>query len=598
MINRNKRLSLLREDMKEKGIGVYIIPSADPHQGEYIPDHWQIVRWLTGFTGSAATIVITRTFAGLWTDSRYFLQAQEQLHESGFVLMKLGSTADKTPVEWLADNITRKGIIGFDGRLVSVRNFRVMKEKLASKVVLFDTRCDLISDIWENRPPLPDSIAYNYPVEYAGEERKAKIDNVRRLLRSKSTDWQLLTSPDDIMWLLNLRGGDVKYSPLLLSFALVGHEQVLLFVHDGKIPLKVAAEFDREDIVILPYDETESILSSLPGGTSLILDPACTSVALQASLNREIDVREDISVPCRLKARKNNTEIASARNIMVRDGVALTKFFFWLEQVVSSGKISESAASDKLLELRIQQINFMGESFPPIVAFNEHAAMPHYTPDRDHSSIITTGGILLVDSGGQYLGATTDITRCIATGQATPEMKRDFTLALKGMISLASARFPEGTRGYQLDVLARKALWDSWMNFGHGTGHGVGSFLNVHEGPQSVGPGGSSVVNIALEPGMIISDEPAVYRDGRYGFRTENLLLVVPDRLTEYGNFLGFETLTLCYIDLSLIDHDLLDRKESEWINNYHSIVYEKLSPFLGVDEREWLRKRTEEMKF
>jgi Xaa-Pro aminopeptidase len=591
-----RKLNRLRAVMKEQGIDGYIVPNTDPHLGEYIPDHWKTVQWLTGFTGSAATVLVTRTFAGLWTDSRYFIQAEKQLAGSGFALMRLNNPPDPSVNEWLKLNFKKGGILGFDGRLLSITAFRNMKRDIESKLPVFVTDADLISDLWDNRPGLGGSVAYEHTADFSGADSVSKIGKVREMMLWRDADYHLLTSPDDIMWLLNLRAGDVHYSPLLLSFALVSGSQVLLFADEKKIPPKLAGDFDQKGIVVLPYEEVMAILSSIPEFSSLLISPSTTTVSIFNAIGGKVKFIEDISIPARLKAVKNATEIKNIRNAMVKDGVALTRFFFWLEESLDREKITEASAAARLRELRLQQTNCTGESFGSIIAYNDHAALPHYSYEWEKETTLRKNGILLVDSGGQYLDGTTDVTRSVALGKPSIGQKTDFTLALKGMISLAMARFPAGTKGYQLDILARKALWDSGLNYGHGTGHGVGFFLNVHEGPPAISPSGGKLQNEPLVPGMVISDEPGIYREGQYGFRTENLVHVTEDIKTAFGQFLKFETLTLCYIDPSLTDKSLLSAEEIIWLNEYHKSVYEKLSPFLKEDERKFLRAKTKDI--
>jgi len=596
MNSAKRRLNRLRVVMKEQGIDGYIVPNTDPHLNEYIPEHWKSVQWLTGFTGSAATVLVTRTFAGLWTDSRYFIQAEKQLQGSGFELMKLKNPPDPSLNEWLKSNFKKGGIIGFDGRLLSVVTFRNMKNDLESKQPVFVTDADLISDLWDNRPELPGSVAFEHTSDFSGTDVMTKIGRVREMMIKRDADYHLLTSPDDIMWMLNLRAGDVQYSPILLSFALVNSNQVLLFTDEKKIPPRLARDFDQKGIVVLPYEEVTPVLSSIPEHAKLLLSPSSTTVSVHNAIGGTIKIIEGISIPARLKAVKNATEIGNLRNAMVKDGVALTKFFFWIWENVGKVVVTEASAAARLRELRLQQANCTGESFSTIMAYNAHAALPHYSCDGEAETILGKEGILLVDSGGQYLDGTTDVTRSVSLGKPVKEQMSDFTLTLKGMILLANARFPSGTRGYQLDILARKALWDRGLNYGHGTGHGVGFFLNVHEGPPAISPSCGAFQNEPLVPGMVISDEPAIYREGRYGFRTENLVHVIEDIKTNFGQFYKFETLTLCYIDSSLIDRSLLDAGEIKWLNDYHKIVYERLKPFLKEDERKFLLAKTKEI--
>lgn len=591
-----QKLALLRASMKNNGIDAYIIPNTDPHLGEYIPDHWRIVKWLTGFTGSAANVIVTKSFAGLWTDSRYFIQAAGQLAGSGIKLMKINTPPDPSLTEWLSVNLKKGQRIGFDGRLMSANFLDNLKKILKQKEITIRFDTDLVSDLWHDRPSMPDSIAFEHTIEFSGVERGIKISIVCEEMEARSIDWHFLTSVDDIMWLLNIRGNDLPYSPLLISFALIKDNQVLLFTDEKRIPPKLASLFDRQGIVILPYEEVDHMLSSIAAGSTILLNKRATSSTLFYSLPEGIGILDGHSIPARLKAIKNNTEVRNIRNVMIRDGAALTRFFFWLENNIGTKRITELSASAKLRELRLQQANCTGESFSTIMAYNDHAASPHYSSEKNSDTILLQEGILLVDSGGQYLDGTTDITRCVALGKPSASQKSDFTLALKGTIAIALAKFPEGTTGCQLDILARKPLWDRGLNFGHGTGHGVGFYLNVHEGPQSIAPGAGSDQKTVLEPGMLISDEPAIYREGKYGFRTENIVLVTEDIRTEYGKFLKFETLSLCYVDNSLIDKTLLDERETEWLNNYHSIVYERISPFILKEEQLWLKDKTQEI--
>jgi len=589
-----EKLALLRASMKENKIYTYIIPSTDPHLGEYIPDHWRVISWLTGFTGSSATVVVTDSFAGLWTDSRYFIQAENQLSGSGFVLMNTIFHDKKDCIDCLTDIVISGSKIAFDGRTFSISQLRKLEKAFVEKNVSFDTESDLISEIWTERPPMPFSLAFDHSVEFCGKDRVVKIAEVRDMMKNQNIDYHLLTSLDDIMWLLNIRGNDVKFCPLLTSFAIVDHDQILLFVEENQIPFRLAMEFDKVNIIMLPYEETEGMITTLPAGSTILITPGTTSVSLFKALPLGMKIVEDVSIPTRLKARKNKVEIANIEKVMIRDGIALTKFFCWIEQ--NSVSMSELSVASKLNDLRSEQENYLGPAFSTIAAWKEHGALPHYSASPATDSVIGEEGILLVDSGGQYFGGTTDITRTIAIGRPTLQQKKDFTLVLKGMINLALAKFPAGTKGNQLDILARKVLWENGLNYGHGTGHGVGFYLNVHEGPQNIGPGSSTGSNTFIEPGMLISDEPAIYREGQYGIRIENLILCYEDEETEFGKFLKFYTLSLCYIDKSLIDVSLLDSREIDWLNSYHVDVFEKLSPFLTEEEKHWLKDKTAEL--
>jgi len=585
-----EKLALLRSALHQNSIDICIIPSSDPHMGEYMPEYWQIVPWLTGFTGSAATVVVTDSFAGLWTDSRYFIQAEKQLAGSGFEFVKPGSSHSNDYCNFIREYAKPGNKIGIDGRIFSADNLRKLEKELVHTKVTFDTDCDLISDLWLDRPALPYSLAFDYPVRFSGKDRSVKINEVREQMMGQNADYHLLTSNDDIMWLLNIRGNDLRYSPLLLSYALVGQKQILLFVDEAKIPPKLAFEFDRLDVVILPYEETPEIVSAVTEDQSVLLNPQTTSVRLFESISKKSRIIEGLSVPALLKSIKNKTEITNLDKVMIKDGVALTRFFYWF--CINHGKsaMTEDSLSDKLNELRSQQQDYLGPSFSTITAFNENSALPHYVPKSGSGTEIGERGLLLIDSGGHYMEGTTDITRTIPIGIPTDQQKKDFTLILKGHINLALAKFPHGTRGYQLDLMARKAMWESGVNYSHGTGHGVGFCLNVHEGPQSISP---APIKTIIEAGMLTSNEPAIYREGEYGIRTENLILCYEDEETEFGRFLKFDTVSLCYIEKSLIDKSLLDQKEIDWLNFYHSEVYEKLSPYLNPEEKEWLKGKT-----
>lgn len=594
MTSFKEKLALLRVVLKEKKIDAYIIPSTDPHLGEYIPDHWRIIAWLTGFTGSSATVVVTESFAGLWTDSRYYAQAEVQLRDSGFELMRPASP-DKTDfIWWIAENIDTGSKIALDGRIFSIEQIRKLKKTLDDTTVSFNFDCDLISVLWTDRPPMPGSHAFDHSTLYCGKERSVKIAEVREKMRIRGVDYHFLTLTDDIMWLLNIRGKDVKYSPLLTSFLIAGEEQIMLFTDENKIPLKLASEFDKLGIVMLPYEETAAILSALSPDSKILINSYTTSYTLYNSIPEGMKIIEDLTIPTCLKTVKNGVEIENIGKVMVKDGVALTRFFYWLERYSGSEPISELSLAAKLNDLRSEQENYLGPSFSTIAAYNKHGALPHYSATPESDFILETDGILLLDSGGQYLDGTTDITRTIAIGEPTAQQKRDFTYVMKGTINLALAKFPAGTKGYQLDILARKALWENGLNYGHGTGHGVGFCLNVHEGPQNIGAGsGSSTI---IKPGMLISDEPAIYREGEYGIRIENLILCYEDEETEFGHFLKFDTVSLCYIDKSLIDTSLLDQREIGWLNSYQAEVYDKLSPHLTEQEMLWLKEKTSKL--
>ena len=588
-----KRLAGVRAMMRKKKLDALIVPSSDPHLGEYVPDHWRVIRWLTGFTGSAGNVIITRTFAGLWTDSRYFIQAEEQLAGSGFELVRLKVPHTPEHIDWLKEKVRKGWKVGVDGRLISAGIMRLLVSSMKEAGASLNLKTDLITPVWNDRPAMPSGEAFELDVRYAGLTRKEKIDRVREVMVNMKADYQLLTATDDIMWLLNLRGNDVKYCPLLLSFAIISRDQVIFFANEEKIPGPVRASLDRDGVVLLPYDSVNSVLAHLEEGSVLMFSPSTTSASLLKSVPGRIKRIEDLSIPTRMKAVKNSTELKNLRKVMVQDGVVLTRFFHWLEKAVGKEPVTETSAAARIDTMRGELEGCTGPSFSTIAAYNAHAALPHYVPDASTDAALEKSGIFLLDSGGQYYGGTTDITRTVALGKPDATMKKDFTLALRGTIDLAMACFPRGTKGYQLDILARKPLWDNHMNYGHGTGHGVGSFLNVHEGPQTIGSGVTGDMRTSLEPGMVISDEPAFYRPGLNGFRTENLLVCIEDRESEYGSFLKFETVTLCYIDHELIDISLMDDSELKWLNDYHERVYGLLGKHLEPELQKWLRNKT-----
>lgn len=589
----NKKLNLIRKAMSEKGIAAYIIPITDPHLGEYVPEHWRIIAWLSGFTGSAANVVITHDFAGLWTDSRYFIQADEQLKDSGFDLVKLKIPHTPEYIDWLAENMSSGDKVAVDGRIIPIGIVKMIEKVFARKSIILDTDTDLIIDIWKERKPMPLDMAFEHEVRFAGKSRDNKIAEVRARMKEMQADYHLLTSLDDIAWLLNIRGNDVNYSPLFTSFAIIGQEYLALFADTKKIPQKIQNKLKEDGVTIFPYSEIAESIKQLKKGDSLLITPGTTSAALFQSIPEGVSVIDELSIPTRMKAVKNDIEREHIINVMLKDGIALTMFFYWLEKSVGKENITEISAADKLLEFRMQQADCTGPSFSTIAGYNEHAALPHYSSTPETDVELKPEGIFLLDSGGQYLNGTTDVTRTVCLGTPTKQQRTDFTLALKGTINLAMVKFPLGTKGYQIEVLARKALWDYGMNYGHGTGHGVGFFLNVHEGPQTIGTGASGDLKTVIEPGMLTADEPAIYRVGEYGFRTENLVLCVEDQETEYGKFLKFETVTLCYIDLNLIDKSLLTDKELNWLNSYHQKVFNALSSFLPDDEAAWLKTKT-----
>jgi len=576
----------------------YIIPGTDPHMSEYMPDFWQVRSWFSGFTGSAGTLVITTNFAGLWTDSRYFLQAEAELKGSGIELVKLRIPHTPEHVDWIVKNLPVGSRVGVDGKMISVDSVRSMRTAFTGKQIELVTNEDLVSPLWTDRPPIPLNPVIEHDVEFSGCAREEKIGMVRNEMTRLGVTHHLITSLDDIAWLLNLRGTDILYNPLFVSYVLIDTQSVKLFVNEAKIDPETEEDLLNDGVSICGYGEIEETLSKLEKGNKLLLAPGKVNFALFDAIPSGVKIMEGVNPTTLMKAIKNETEIGHLRQTMVSDGIALVKFFYWLDETIGKEKITEISAADKLELFRSQQPNFKGLSFATIAGYASHGAIVHYDPTPETDVELHPKGIFLVDSGGQYLSGTTDVTRTVTLGVPNEEQKRDFTLALKGTISLSDAVFPEGTKGYQLDALARIALWKNGINFGHGTGHGVGFFLNVHEGPQSISPNAAGPASNVIEKGMVTSVEPAMYREEKHGIRTENLVLTVPYLMNEFGAFLRFETLTLCPIDRKLIEVSLLEKQEIEWLNTYHANVFERLSPFLTDKEYDWLKEQTAKIDF
>ena len=595
-MNTQEKLSALRLLMRKNNIDAYIIPMTDPHMSEYVANYWQVIDWFSGFSGSAANIVVTQGFAGLWTDSRYFIQAESQLKGSGIELVKLKIPHTPEYIDWLNKNLEPNSVVAFDGKVFSVGIARAMKLAFERKNIKINAGFDLISQIWTDRPEIPANEIFVHDIKYAGLNREQKLGQVRKKMQERNIAYHVLSSLDDIAWLFNLRGSDIQFNPLFISFALVSKNEAILFVDDKKLTGDVKKELVADNIILKPYDEVFKQLSGMKGPEAILAQLSKTNYALYNAIPDTYSIIDDVNIPTILKSMKNETEIINIGETMTKDGVAMVQFLYWLENSVGKEEITEISAGEKLLSFRKGQDGFFGESFGVISAYKDHAAMPHYSATKESNAEIKPDGFYLVDSGGQYFGGTTDITRTVTLGNLTKEEKRDFTLALKGTIDLALAVFPQGTKGVQLDAIARKALWDNRMNYGHGTGHGVGFFLNVHEGPQSISTRDSGGMAGVLQPGMLTSDEPAFYREGKHGIRIENLILVVEDEENEFGKFLKFDTVTLCPIDLKPVDANLLTTDEKNWLNNYHNEVYQKLSPRLDNIHKNWLQEKTKEI--
>jgi Xaa-Pro aminopeptidase len=584
-----ERLSLLRKQMKKADVDAYIVHHSDPHLSEYIPDYWKEREWLSGFTGSAGTLVVTQKNAALWTDSRYFIQAEMQLSDTGIELCKVGMPETPDIQSWLALNIKQNSTVASNGLLISLSTQRTLSENLNEKKFKVRFDIDLICKIWDDRPPIPQQKVFVHPAEFARVSVQEKLGRIRKGLMVRNATAYLMCALDEICWTFNLRGSDIPYNPVFLAYAIVDDDKATLFVDENKLTDEVMQFLANEQVSVKPYNKIFDKIAKLKKKDVLVLDPAKVNYSIYSAIPSNIKIIEATGLATLIKARKQPAELEGINDAMVQDGIAMIEFLYWLEQIVASGKVTEITVAEKLLEFRSKRKNFVSESFGSIVGYSDHGAIVHYSATPQTSYTIKPEGFLLVDSGGQYLNGTTDITRTIHLGKPTAEEKRDYTLVLLGMIRLSMARFPKGTRGSQLDTLARMALWNQGLNYGHGTGHGVGYFLNVHEGPQQIRPEN----HLPIESGMVMSNEPGLYRPNAYGIRIENLIACVEDETNDFGSFLRFETLTLCPIDTKAIDLDMLTVQEREWLNHYHQLVYLKLSPHLATEHEKWLKEIT-----
>lgn len=584
-----ERIHALRMTFRPNNIKAFIIPSTDPHLSEYVAPYWMSREWISGFTGSAGTAVILMDKAGLWTDSRYFLQAEKELEGSGITLYKEMLPETPSITKFLCQNLKPGESVSIDGKMFSVQQVEQMKEDLAPYQLQVNLFGDPLKNIWKNRPSMPDAPAFIYDVKYAGKSCGEKVAAIRTELKKKGIFALFLSSLDEIAWTLNLRGSDVHCNPVIVSYLLVTQDEVVYFISPEKITQEVNEYLQEQQVSLRKYDEAESFLNSFTG-ENILIDPKKTNYAIYSAINPACKVVRGESPVTLLKAIRNEQEIAGIHHAMQRDGVALVKFLKWLEASVLSGKETELSVDRKLHEFRAAQPLYMGESFDTIAGYKEHGAIVHYSATEESDVTLQSKGFLLLDSGAQYLDGTTDITRTIALGELTEEEKTDYTLILKGHIALAMAKFPAGTRGAQLDVLARMPIWSHGMNFLHGTGHGVGHFLSVHEGPQSIRMNENPIV---LQPGMVTSNEPGVYKAGSHGIRTENLTLVCKDKEGMFGEYFKFETITLCPICKKGIIKEMLTAEEVKWFNDYHQTVYKKLSPSLNEEEKKWLLEAT-----
>ena len=575
--------------MKEEGLDAYIISGSDPHQSEYTSERWTTRRWITGFTGSAGLVVVTADKAGLWTDSRYYLQGAAELEGSGIQLFRLGLPDVPGHLKWLSKELGSGSVVGSNIWTTSIKNRKNIEMELAGTGLIYKGSKDLLDNVWLDRPGIPGQPVFQLDLKYSGISRNKKISDIRQWMKTENFDWSFISSLSDIAWILNLRGSDISFNPLFLSYLLIGKGSLYLYINDGQLSSELSSQLEEDGLIIKPYKELKTHLVSLSSGR-INLDPETSSVAVEELFSNdwEISYEKDISIG--MRAVKNEVEISSIKNAMRKDGVALIRFMIWLEENWPKGMFDEVDIADKLADYRSRQDGFIGLSFATIAGFNNHGAIIHYSAKKESANTVSSPGVLLLDSGGQYLDGTTDITRVLISGDAAKEVIHDYTLVLKGHIDLAMVTFPVGTKGYQLDILARKALWDEGRNYGHGTGHGVGYFLNVHEGPQTIS---QKAVDVSICEGMITSNEPGIYLENKYGIRIENLVLAVKSDIGKTEDFLNFETLTMCPLELDLIDSTLLTEIQKEWVNNYHNQVYDILAPHLDESERLWLKGKT-----
>ena len=592
-MNIAERISELRTRMASKGIDAYIVPTADFHQSEYVGEHFKARKYISGFNGSYGTVVITRDDGGLWTDGRYFFQAENELAGSGIRLMKMFVGDTPSITEYLTDRVPRGGTVAFDGRVLSMGEGREFEEALAARQIRIHYSVDLVGDIWEDRPPLSDKPAFFLEEKYSGESTASKLKRVREVMEEHGATAHIIASLDDVCWLLNIRGDDIDFFPLLLSYAIVKKDGVELYVDDSKLDDRIQVELAKNQVTIHPYNAIYDDVKGLSGSETVLIDPMKMNYALYKNIPCRIV--EAANPTILMKAMKNEVELANIREAHIKDGVAVTKFMHWIKTRYDKETITELSSAAKLTELRAAQEGYIRDSFEPLCAFADHAAMMHYSPSAETDVPLSSGAFFLNDTGGGYYEGSTDITRTFVLGSVEAQMKRYFTAVVRAMMRLSRARFLYGCYGYNLDVLARGPIWDLDLDYQCGTGHGVGYLANVHEPPTGfrwyVVP--SKNEHHKLEEGMVITDEPGIYEDGQFGIRIENEFVVRKGVQNKYGQFMYFETITFAPIDLDGIDPEEMSRDEREWLNHYHEQVYEKIGPRLTEEEREWLKEYT-----
>lgn len=588
-----ERVANLRALMVEQGVDAYVVPSADPHQSEYVADHWKCRAWISGFSGSAGTAAVLTECAGLWTDGRYFIQAEKELRGSGIDLFKMQVAGVPELIDWMVEQVPENGTVAIDGRQLTAEAADSWRKKMEKKNITLRLDLDLISELWtDDRPAVPSEPVWPLEVEYAGRSAQEKLDEIRSLMTEKEADHYLLSSLDDIAWLFNIRGGDIQYCPVVMAYALVDTEGAVLFVDESKVGDELRAALAEQGVRVAPYESILDELAKLPADAALLMDDKRVNALLRQTVPEACRVICEPQLTSLPKARKNETELEQWAKVQELDGASMARFWKWLEEAVPQGGVTECSAADRLEVIRRECPECFDLSFVSISGCGPNAAMMHYFPHPETCATLETNGFYLIDSGGQYKGGTIDLTRTFTLGELSDEQRTDYTLVLKGVIGLSRARFLKGATGFNLDVLARQPLWEQGLDYKCGTGHGVGHCLNVHEGPQNFSQHKRS--DTPFEPGMILTIEPGVYKEGRHGIRTENMVVVEEDCETECGIFYRFRTLTLCPIDTTPLKTELMSPVEISWLNDYHQTVFEKLSPHLSDEDAAWLKTKTQ----
>ena len=593
-----QRIENIRDLMKEKNIYAYIVPSSDYHQSEYVGDYFKSREFMSGFTGSAGTLIISMDEAGLWTDGRYFIQAENELKDSGIKLFKMGEEGVPTIEEYLLEKLPKNSTLGFDGRVMSVKEGQSLANKLAFKGINIEYKYDLVNDIWEDRCSLPTEKAFLLGTEYSGESFSDKLSRIRAVMKEKKATTHILASLDDIAWLFNIRGRDVKSNPVVLSYAVISIDSVYLFIDKNKIDEDIRAELSKENVQIKGYEEVYEFIKNIDENEVVLIDTSKVNYAIYSNIPSNVQKIEERNPSILFKSIKNEIELKNIRNSHIKDGVAFTKFMYWLKNNIGKIEITEISATQKLEEFRREQDKFIEPSFSTIAAYKDHAAMMHYSATEESNYKLEPRDLFLVDSGGQYFDGTTDITRTIALGPIPENVRKDFTNVVRGMIRLSKAKFLYGCRGYNLDILARGPLWEEGIDYKCGTGHGIGFVLNVHEGPNGFRWKVREDIDdtCILEEGMVTTNEPGVYVENSHGIRIENEIVVRKAEKNEYGQFMDFEVITFAPIDLDAIDESLMLKDEKVYLNNYHKQVYDKISPYLNEEEKQWLKTYTREI--